>query len=44
MKEVCKVIVWEADGTRFESKETCGICELMIKKSPGFSSKILQIL
>lgn len=37
MKEVCKVAIWEADdGTRFESKETCGVYELMIKNPLAF--------
>ena len=37
MKEICKITVWEAeDGTRFESKETCGVYELMIKNPLAF--------
>lgn len=37
MKEICKITVWEAeDGTRFESKETCGVYELMIKNPLTF--------
>lgn len=37
MKEVCKITVWEAeDGTRFESKETCSVYELMIKNPLAF--------
>lgn len=37
MKEICKVTIWEAeDGTRFESKETCSVYELMIKNPLAF--------
>ena len=39
MKEVCKVIVWEADdGTQFESKEECGIYENISKNPLEFLS------
>lgn len=39
MKEVCKVVIWEADdGTRFESKEECGIYENISKNPLEFLS------
>lgn len=43
MKEIYKTIIWEADdGTRFESKETCGIYELMIKNPLAFLQKFYK--